>query len=252
MTTLPESPEAVRPSNESTPGRLRLSVILASLAREGDRRNLEAPAAPPLPTDSQASRPLSRKEKRRIRTDLSVGEIIDRADHAGFGFMIGFLAISSIPFVGLSTPFGLAIALGAMQMVVGGERPWLPNRLRRHRVSLATLEWLSVRVARWTGGLERLVRPRFEFMTRGLFWSLCGLCVMAMALGLALPLPIPGSNALFAVPIILYAIGLLESDGLLIMLCHAIVAVQVALAIAFYSVVVEAVVRAVSWVGGLF
>jgi hypothetical protein len=66
-------------------------------------------------------------------------------------------------------------------------------------------------------GLERLIRPRFTFMIAGPFWTACGIGMLVQGLALSLPLPIPGSNWVFIIPIILYGIGLLESDGLLIM-----------------------------------
>lgn len=178
---------------------------------------------------------------------LLVGDLIDRTAHAGFGFMAGTLALISGPFVGLSLPFGLAIAFGAVQMMIGLERPWLPKFIRRMHVSPRVLRWISERLARWTARLERWVRPRFEVLTRGPFWSLCGLSILIQALMLSVPLPIPGSNIPFIVTIVLYAIGLLEKDGLLIMVCHAMVSVQLALAMAFWGVVREAFRAALAW-----
>ena len=37
---------------------------------------------------------------------LTVGELVDKAAHAGFGFLIGILALIAIPFFGLSPPSG--------------------------------------------------------------------------------------------------------------------------------------------------
>lgn len=180
---------------------------------------------------------------------LLVGDLVDRAAHAGFGFLVGILALISGPFVGMSTPFGLAIAFGAVQMMIGLERPWLPRFIRRIRVSPRVLRWLSERLARWMKKLERLVRPRFELLTRGPFWSLCGFCILIEALLLSLPLPIPGSNFPFILTIVLYSIGLLEKDGLLVMLSHAFVAVQVALALAFWGAVRAALQSGLHWFG---
>lgn len=248
------SASETQPSNnaEGKPRQLRLSMILASLAAAGHETVPAATSSNPTQSDTDFPQSLTKREKRRKRSDLSIGEIVDRARGAGFGFMIGFLGLASLPFVGLSTPFGLAIALVALQMVFGFQRPWLPQRIRRHLVSIATLEWLSHRLARWTGGLEKLVRPRFEVLSRGPFWSLCGVCIIILGAGLALPIPIPGSNAIFVIPIILYAIGLLEADGLLIMFCHTIVVVQLCVAVAFSGVVYKAIISAFNWfIGGL-
>ena len=183
------------------------------------------------------------------RSNITVGEILDRTRQASFGFAVALIALISLPFIGLSTPFGLAVAFLAGQMTIGLDRPWLPARARRHQVSMATLDWLGRRIARWTSGLERLIRPRFSFMGEGPFRVLCGVGLILQGLGLALPLPIPGSHWLFIFPIMLYGIALLEADGLLIMLCHAITVLQIALAFWFSHFVSREVQHALRHVG---
>lgn len=181
------------------------------------------------------------------RADLSIGDIVDGTHHAGFAVMIAILALCSVPLPGVSVPFGAAITFGAAQMVIGMHRPWLPRWVRARRLSVRTLRWIGVTLTRWTAWLERLTRPRFEGLTRGAGWSLCGLTLIWHAIGLSLPLPIPGSNLFFIIPILIYAIGLLESDGLLVMVGHAITAGHAAAAAAFWHVVAEGLGRAAAW-----
>jgi len=179
--------------------------------------------------------------KRRVPSYLTVGEIIDRTSHAGFGFLLGFLALISIPFFGLSTPFGLAIAFVAGQMALGYKRPWLPRSIRRRHVSMVTLNWLSTRVARWTAGLEKVIRPRFGLFVRGPFWITCGAAIMIQGLGLALPIPIPGSNWIFIFPVMVYGIGLLEDDGVLIMAGHAITIIELVLIVRAWNAITSSI-----------
>lgn len=187
------------------------------------------------------------KSLRRARTNLTVGQIIDRTRHAGFGVFIALLALLAMPVPGLSVIMGFAVAGGGLQMMLGFDRPWLPRWVRRHRVSIATLRWLSVGLAKWTSGMERFIRPRFETLTKGPFWSLCGLGVLLQGLGLALPLPIPFSNVIFVLPVILFAIALLERDGLLMMIAFTVTAIEVALAILFSKEVIQAIQKAIEW-----
>lgn len=238
------------PPGPPAPRVLRLSTILTELSETHGpaRRTDETPEPPDASADSAPGASPSPREK----SDLSVGEIINRTQHAGFGFMLAFLALLSLPAVGMSMPFGIAIAFGAIQMMIGRHRPWLPAAVSRYQVSVRTLNWIGGKLTRWTQGLEKIIRPRFEFLALGPFWSLCGVCVLLHALALALPLPIPGTNAIFAIPILVYAIGLLESDGLLIMLCHAVTAIYIALAIAFSHVVIKALTEVWQWVAPMF
>ena len=178
---------------------------------------------------------------------ITIGEVVDRCAHAGFGFVIGMLALISIPFVGLSTPFGLVIAFVAAQMLFGRQRPWVIGWLRRRRLSAELLAGLAKRIGRWTARLVRIVRPRWPIWVTGKLWPLVGLGIVLLALGLALPLPIPGSNAIFLAPILIYAIGLLEDDGALILIGHAATLVNMALCVVFWVVVKDAVVQMLRW-----
>jgi hypothetical protein len=237
---------------------LRLSAILVDLAQDAtpaDQGVMDTSDQKGGSRQGAAAEDASRTGRHmrtRVRSNITVNEILDRTRRAGFGFIVALLALVAIPFMGLSTPFGLAIALLGGQMIAGRARPWLPRRVRGHRVSMASLLWLGQRVARWTTGLERVIRPRFSFLTEGPFWTVCGVAITLQGLGLALPLPIPGSNWIFIIPIIAYGIGLLESDGLLIMVCHTITLVQVMLGCWLWEVIVHALVNSWNWFWKLF
>ena len=205
------------------PRQLRLAELLVELgAHPGP-----ADAAPPA------------------RAALTVGALVDKAAETGFGFLIGVLSLLAIPFVGLSTPFGLAIALIGAQLAIGRHQPWLPARARRRALAMPMLDRVLGLLAQRTAWLARLSRARWAPVIQP---RVIGLAVVVLALALALPLPIPGSNLVFLIPLFIYAIGLLERDGVWIAVGHAITVVEVALLIAFGAVVVEAVERMWRWI----
>jgi hypothetical protein len=205
------------------PRRLRLDELLRELgARDG------APGSAELP-----------------RADATtVGALVDKAEEAGFGFLIGVLTLIAIPFVGLSTPFGLAIALLGSQLLVGRRHPWLPARARRRALSMTMLDRVLGLLSRRTRWLARLSRPRWELLIQP---RLIGAGIVLLALGLALPLPIPGSNLVFLIPLFLYAIGVLERDGAWIAVGHACTAIDMALLIVFGATVVAVLERIWHW-----
>ncbi|MBA2541753.1 MAG: exopolysaccharide biosynthesis protein [Deltaproteobacteria bacterium] len=212
-----------------TPHRLRLGELL---------RDLGASDGTPAPTLAEGSTSDARPES------LTVGQLVDKASEAGFGFLIGILTLIAIPFFGLSTPFGLAIALIGAQMVVGRDRPWLPARARRRPLKMSMLDRVSRLLARrrW---LAKMTRRRWEPMIRT---RLIGLGVLILALGLALPLPIPGSNLIFLIPLFVYAIGLLERDGVWVAIGHACVLINVTLLVLFSATVILVLEKIWSWV----
>ncbi len=184
--------------------------------------------------------------------DLQLGAVLDATHHAGFGFLIAFLAILSCSVPGVGVPFGLAIALLGMQIAAGYEQPWLPKRLRRHVVSWRTRRWLAEKLARGTGWVEKVIYPRWPFFFRREIWPLCGLGLLVQGVGLALPLPIPGSNLMFAAPIAAYAFGLLEDDGCLLAIGHAATVLNILLSLLLWDAFVRAFQSVTGFVGGLF
>jgi hypothetical protein len=176
---------------------------------------------------------------------ITVGTLVDKAAESGFGFIIGVLTLIAIPFVGLSTPFGLAIALIGSQLMLGRHKPWLPARAQHRELSMTMLDRVLGLLTRRTRWLARLSRRRWDSVIQP---RLIGLGIVLLALGLALPLPIPGSNLVFLIPLFIYAIGLLEGDGVWIALGHVCVMVDLALLVVFGATVVAVFERIWHWV----
>jgi hypothetical protein len=204
------------------PPRLRLAELLRELgAHDGDE--------PPPARDPH----------------LTVGALVDKAAESGFGFLIGVLTLIAIPFVGLSTPFGLAIALLGIQLMLGRQHPWLPARARRRALSMTMLDRVLGLLARRTRWMTRLSRRRWELVIQP---RLIGLGIVLLALGLALPLPIPGSNLVFLIPLFTYSIGVLERDGLWVVLGHVGTMIDLALLVVFGATVVKVLEGIWRWI----
>lgn len=219
----------------ATPRRLRLDGMLRDLGAREPARNVEAPDE--AAGDDVAAQP-------RPET-ITVGELVDKAAHSGFGFLVAVLSLIAIPFFGLSTPFGLAIALVGLQLMVGKEHPWLPKSARSRALKMTMLDRVLGLVNRRLRWLAASTRRRWEPLVTP---KLVGFGVLLLALGLALPLPIPGSNLIFLVPLMIYAIGLLEGDGMWILLAHLATLVNAALIFAFGATVVTVLSRAWHWI----
>jgi hypothetical protein len=225
------------------PRRLRLDELLRELgADDGEARASEEARADAELGVSRGELPRAVAER---GAGITIGELVDKAAEAGFGFLIGVLALIAIPFVGLSTPFGLAIALLGAQLAVGKQRPWLPGALRRRELSMSMLDRvlrLFTKRLRW---LARSTRRRYEAIISP---RVTGLGVTLLGLALALPLPIPGSNLIFIVPIMIYAIALLERDGMWSAIGHLGTLVDMALLVIFGATVLGVLERVWHWI----
>jgi hypothetical protein len=125
--------------------------------------------------------------------------------------------ITPIPLPGLSTPFGLAVGLIALRLMLG-QKPWLPEKVLGRQIPPGFFGKVFKFAAGVVRILEKMLKPRLTFLTDTvpLYRTHAALMLLA-ALALLLPLPIPFTNTFPAWTIILVAAGLLERDGLFIL-----------------------------------
>jgi hypothetical protein len=68
--------------------------------------------------------------------------------------------------------------------------------------------------------VEKMVKPRIAMLTSKVWhWSI-GLSLCAAAVALALPIPIPWNNVPPAIVLMFLAFGLLERDGVMLVIGH--------------------------------
>jgi hypothetical protein len=155
---------------------------------------------------------------------LTIAELKQSLKSRGSAVLLILLALPFcfIAIPGLSTPFGIAISLIGVCLVMGRE-PWLPRFIMHRRLSTVRLAQIlssAIKVARQ---LEKFVRPRLAFLHAGPgMLRLIGLGIVMAGVGLMLPLPIPFSNNVPAWAVVLLAIGMMEKDGLCVLLGHLI------------------------------
>lgn len=130
--------------------------------------------------------------------------------------------ITPIPLPGLSTPFGLAIAFIALRLTLG-QRPWLPRKLQRKQLPAGFFDRVFAVAGKVIALLESFLRPRLALISApGPMLQLHALFILISALVLLLPLPIPFSNSFPAWTIVLLAAGMLERDGLFVLLGYLV------------------------------
>lgn len=140
----------------------------------------------------------------------------------GFAMLVLLLALPFcfIPIPGLSTPFGAAVLIIGIR-IAAGLKPWLPAFVLRKQISPTRLVKVLDGGLRFARILEKVVKPRMHFLQRwpGMM-NLIGLGIASGGLLLLLPLPIPFSNTIPAWAVVLLAAGMMERDGLLVLLGH--------------------------------
>jgi len=122
-----------------------------------------------------------------------------------------------IPFLyGVPQVLSLPMLLIALQMVLGRHILWMPKRLRARTFSRTEFGKMAERAKRYLGWGEAIARPRLSFLTGNGPERLFGLFMSIFCLSILVPLPL--TNTTPGIAIAIMAIGMIERDGLLIML----------------------------------
>ncbi len=193
----------------------------------GRRARLRLNLAPPR----KLSEELVMLQERSREQTLTLRDVIHALGGRAYSLLLILLAlpfITPIPLPGLSTPFGLAIGLIALRLALG-QRPFLPKKLQRREIPAGFFDKLVKLAAGVIRFLEKFLRPRLAIVTEfGWTRQVHALLMLLAALALLLPLPIPFTNAFPAWVVLLVAGGLLERDGLVILLAYGVFAAGIA------------------------
>ncbi len=147
---------------------------------------------------------------------LSLGEILAETSERGFSLVIAVLVL---PFLfpmppGLTGPFGGACLLLSAQIMLGRRSPWLPRKIARYKFPRSFAQILLKNLRRVTRVLEKITRPRFAKIADNAYvWRFNGLCIFWLAL--LLISPVPFTNPIPTIGILMIAVAMIESDGLL-------------------------------------
>lgn len=155
----------------------------------------------------------------------TLGSLIELFEEKSFAIV--FVVLLGVPALPLPTGgathvFELIAMLLALQLIVGRDQIWLPERWRRMRLEGARQQRFVNALLRMIRGLERWSRPRLPRLVElRVGKSAFGLLVLALSIGAFVAPPFTGLDTLPALGAVLVSLGVLLEDV-------AIVAVGVA------------------------
>jgi len=203
-------------------------------------------------TNSRRTSEILDEIARNRRQRVTLGDIVERLGDRAFGVVMlifslpNAVGLGSIP--GVSTVFGLPQAIFALQMIAGLKRPWLPRWLLAKSLSAADFRRLVEKSHPQLERLERMLRPRLHFLSS--IWAERLLGFVFLVLATIVALPIPGGNWPPAIAMALIAAGVIERDGVCVLIGLGVGAVAVVIAVAVVALGVAAVWLAVTHVFG--
>jgi hypothetical protein len=182
---------------------------------------------------------------------LCLGEVVEAFGDRAFGPVMFFFAlVNMMPWPpGGTTLTGAPLLLLSMELAWGRDELWVPRWSERMAVRRSTFRKLSGRFQPGLKLTERLSRPRLHFLTGPFGQGLIGLaCVF---LSVVLVLPIWGANLLPAVAVGFFSLGVMQRDGLAVIMGWLLTGATVAVLFLAWRIIVAGISHGMDWIGRL-
>lgn len=124
--------------------------------------------------------------------------------------------IGMIP--GLPAAFGLIVIIFAMQLLFRRDYPWMPEVLRKVKISDTALEKTQTKVSPLLRKIDNVIHPRLPWVTSGPMQALTALLAILLAITLAPLGLVPFGVVAPAFIIGLLGLGITARDGVLIII----------------------------------
>ena len=129
---------------------------------------------------------------------------------------------------GFTTLMGLPLIILSIQMLIGSKQVRLPSKINNYEIKNSTLKKISDKVVPIVIKSEQYIKPRYAFASSVYCEQFIGfICLIA---SIAVAFPIPFTNAIPAQGITIMALGLLNRDGVVIIVGFFVTLVGVLIA----------------------
>lgn len=159
-------------------------------------------------------------------TEVDLKTLVEAFGDRAFGPVMILCALflmtplGAIP--GLPAAFGLIIIVFALQLLFRREHPWMPEVLRKIKISESKLEKTRKVVSPILNKIDNVIHPRLPWVTSGPMQALTALLAIVLALTMAPLGVVPFGVVAPAFIIGLLGLGITARDGVLIMIGFAL------------------------------
>lgn len=152
--------------------------------------------------------------------DITLGDILDIVGRQAYGpllLIIGVMSVSPLALLPGSTwAFALLTLLVAAQMAFNLKHPWLPRSALRLSFPEDKVAGAIDKVRPWTAAVDKVVKPRMEFLAQEPWLLLIAVLAIAAAI-VTFPLSfIPFAPLIPGLAVILVGLGVTARDGLVL------------------------------------
>lgn len=186
------------------------------------------------------------------RPNLSLRELVEAFGERGFGALILILSLLALlPWPpGAKAIFSMPIILLSLELMFQRHAIWLPKWALRGSLSRNAYRAGVTRIIGTVRKVENLSKPRLAFLTGEVADIFTGLICVLLAVMMALPVPF--GDALPAFALVLFSLGMMQRDGLAILLGVIMSVVCGLYLMLVWTTVVEIISRVIGWLSLLF
>ena len=175
--------------------------------------------------------------------DLRIGVLMEALGDRSFGLLLFILSLPAalpMPTFGYGIPFGLITGLIGVQMCWGNPRIWLPSCALSITITRSRAKSILRFGENLFNKIERFIHPRLLAIQSRTVRKIIGCLVVLM--GVLITIPLPFTNTIPAMIICLLALGLIEQDGVWVI----IAGISALLAIGCYSSLLFLIINSVT------
>src|SRR3954471_976968 len=148
--------------------------------------------------------------------EKTLGSLVETFEEKSFAFLfVLLLGVSALPLPtgGATHVFEIIAMLLALQLIVGRDEIWLPDRWRATQLAGGRREAFIRKLMQLIRRLERFSRPRLTFLfDHRLTNTIFGLLVLAGCLGAFLAPPFTGLDTLPSLGVVLLSLAVIMED----------------------------------------
>jgi hypothetical protein len=165
-----------------------------------------------------------------ILATVTVGDLMAALRNRAFGLSLILFGLPNLlPIPGLPILTGMVLVVLALQIVVGRDVPWLPDRIARATLPRAKLTAVIDRTLPLLASIEKITKPRFGLAAGPAARRAVGLAVLVLAI-LLIIVPIPWIGSMpQGLALCVFGLGLTERDGILVVAGFLLAAIATAI-----------------------
>lgn len=209
------------------------------------------PTSPPPPDESRTFSDVLERLGQGESNKLSLREMVEAFGERGFGALMLLLALMALfPWPpGGKAVFSVPIILIAAELALQRDRVWLPHWLLKLSINRDAYRSAARRILPRLRKVERLTRPRWPALTGEIADVVVG--VICILLAVMMALPVPFGDALPSLTLALFALAVIQRDGVFV-IAGVAGAVVCGVYLALVWTTVSAIVGGVAgWLAGL-